>query len=548
MKVQTILDNIDLGSIALPEFQRGYVWNRNQVKDLMDSLYRRHPVGGLLVWETRTEQADARGAGPLATGTVKLLLDGQQRVTSLYGLIRGEAPRFFDGNARAFSGLYFHLDDEVFAFYAPLKMKDNPLWINVTELFQTGVGSFIQRVLADPDLQPHLQTYINRLTAIESIKTIDLHMEVVTGEDKTVDVVVDIFNKVNSGGTKLSKGDLALAKICAAWPGARDEMKLCLDRWRSAGYHFKLDWLLRCITTATTGEAYFEALKDIDTATFRDGLHQAERAIDTLLNLIGSRLGLDHDRVLGSRYSFPLMVRYLLQRNLHLADHRERDEVLYWYVHTFLWGRYAGSTESKLNQDLNHIKESDGALGRLVEQLRRDRGDLRLRPNDFVGWSRGTRFYPLLYMLTRVSHSQDWGTGIELANHLLGHLSSLQVHHIFPKAQLYKHGYDRPSVNALANFTFLTQDTNLQISDRLPEVYLPEIAERYPGALESHWIPMDPALWTLDRYPDFLVSRRDLLAQAANDFLESLAEGMVPETEAAVPVLERERQAHLRRP
>lgn len=63
MKVQTILDNIDLGSIALPEFQRGYVWNRNQVKDLMDSLYRRHPVGGLLVWETRTEQADARGPG-----------------------------------------------------------------------------------------------------------------------------------------------------------------------------------------------------------------------------------------------------------------------------------------------------------------------------------------------------------------------------------------------------------------------------------------------------------------------------------------------------
>ncbi len=181
MKVQTILDNIDLGSIALPEFQRGYVWNRNQVKDLMDSLYRRHPVGGLLVWETRTEQADARGTGQLATGTVKLLLDGQQRVTSLYGLIRGEAPRFFDGNARAFSGLYFHLDDEVFAFYAPLKMKDNPLWINVTELLQTGVGSFIQRVLADPDLQPHLQTYINRLTAIESIKTIDLHMEVVTG-------------------------------------------------------------------------------------------------------------------------------------------------------------------------------------------------------------------------------------------------------------------------------------------------------------------------------------------------------------------------------
>jgi len=92
LKVHTILDQIYLGAIALPEFQCGYVWNRNQVKGLMDSLFRRHPVGSLLVWETRTENADVRGDGRLQHGTVKLLLDGQQRVTSLYGLIRGKPP------------------------------------------------------------------------------------------------------------------------------------------------------------------------------------------------------------------------------------------------------------------------------------------------------------------------------------------------------------------------------------------------------------------------------------------------------------------------
>lgn len=83
MQLSTILDQIDMGSIALPEFQRGYVWNRDQVRNLMTSLYRRHPVGSLLVWETQTDQvADhARGDGNLATGTVKLLLDGQQRLT-----------------------------------------------------------------------------------------------------------------------------------------------------------------------------------------------------------------------------------------------------------------------------------------------------------------------------------------------------------------------------------------------------------------------------------------------------------------------------------
>ena len=90
MKLSTILDHIDSGHMALPEFQRGYVWNRDQVRGLMLSLYRGHPVGGLLVWATESHGAPARGEGPLAPGVVKLLLDGQQRITSLYGIIRGK--------------------------------------------------------------------------------------------------------------------------------------------------------------------------------------------------------------------------------------------------------------------------------------------------------------------------------------------------------------------------------------------------------------------------------------------------------------------------
>ena len=406
----------------------------------MNSLYRKHPVGSLLVWSTKTENADARGDGPLAAGTVKLLLDGQQRITSLYGIIRGKPPRFFSGNEQAFTGLYFNLEEETFAFYAPLKMKDNPLWVNVTELMQEGVGSFIQRLLLVPEFQPKLNLYIARINAVDSIKTIDLHIEDVTGEDKTINVVVDIFNKVNSGGTKLSKGDLALAKICAEWPDARDEMNKRLDKWKAAGFDFRLEWLLRCINTISTGEAMFSAMADIDTGTFRDGLLRAEKSVDILLNLISSRLGLDHDRVLGSRYSFPLLVRYLDQSGGHLFGHKEQDKLLYWYVHTFLWGRYAGSTESVLNQDLDLIENPDGALDRLIGQLRQHRGDLRLRSEDFLGWSRGARFYPLLYMLTRVRHARDWDKGYELSNYLLGHLSSLQIHHIFPRALLYKHG------------------------------------------------------------------------------------------------------------
>jgi uncharacterized protein with ParB-like and HNH nuclease domain len=99
MKISVILDFIDNGLLALPEFQRGYVWNREQVRGLFDSLYRRHPIGGLLVWATESQTASHRGDSPLATGVVKLLLDGQQRMTSLYGVVRGNPPKFFDGRA-----------------------------------------------------------------------------------------------------------------------------------------------------------------------------------------------------------------------------------------------------------------------------------------------------------------------------------------------------------------------------------------------------------------------------------------------------------------
>ena len=432
------------------------------------------------------------------------------------------------------------MEDESFVFYMPTKMKGNPLWINVTELMQAGVGKSIGSIFNNPELKDKAETYIERLNGIDGIKNVELHIEKVTGEDKTVDVVVEVFNEVNSGGTKLSKGDLALAKICAELPEARGEMKKRLEKWKRAGFHFKLELYLRVINAIITGEALFTALKDVDPITFTERLKKAEKSIDYFLNLISSRLGLDHDRVLGSRYSFPLLARFWVQRNGQLDDHQERDRLLYWYIHTFLWGRYAGSTESTLNQDLAALEQSEGAPDRLIEGLRRDRGDLRVHPADFVGWSRGARFYPLLYMMTRVFHAKDWETGVELREHLLGKLSGLQLHHVFPRAVLYKHGYPKAEVNALANFTFLTQETNLKVSDRHPSEYLPDFVKRQPGAIESHWIPTDPELWKVENYLDFLAARRELLTNAANQFLDNLLSGTVAEPEAVLSVFERE--------
>lgn len=520
----TVVDQIENGNLLLPEFQRGYVWNRDQVRGLMRSLYLGYPVGSLLVWQTKTDTTGTRGTGPGAPGYVDLLLDGQQRMTSLYGIMKGRAPDFFEGNAQAFTGLHFNMDEETFEFYRPSKMRHDPVWIDITELMQEGVGPFIARINASEALQPKLAEYLTRLAQLEHIKQIEFHIEKITGEDKTVDVVVEIFDRVNSGGTKLSKADLALAKLCAEWPAARERLRAALARWRGAGFNFKIDWLLRIVNAVVTGEAIFTALKDVTPEAFSDGLERSEKAVDRLLNNISSHLGLDHDRVLAGRYGFPVMARYLNQRDGAFPDAVERDRLLHWYVQSFLWARYVGASETILNRDLDALDE-DGIDG-LVEQLRIARGDLGVRPEDFSGNTIGARFYPLLYLLTRVEKARDfWNGAPVLSAQMLGKNARLEVHHIFPKSVLYDHGYPRGQVNAIANFCFLTQETNLWVGKRLPTDYFAEVEEKYPGALASQWIPLDQDLWTPERYPDFLHARRELLAAAANRFFESLVAG-----------------------
>jgi hypothetical protein len=142
-------------------------------------------------------------------------------------------------------------------------------------------------------------------------------------------------------------------------------------------------------------------------------------------------------------------------------------------------------------------------------------------------------------MLTRVCHAKDWGSGIELRDHMLGKTSGLQVHHIFPKSLLYENGYSKSEVNAIANFTFLTQDTNLKVSNRDPKEYLEEYSKKHPGAVESNWIPMEPDLWKIENYSEFLAARRELLAKAANEFVDSLYAGSVPESEVVPTAFER---------
>lgn len=528
-KLSVLLDQIDSETLLLPEFQRGYVWNRDQVRGLFRSLYLGYPVGSLLTWQTDAGTTEVRGS-TAGIGIREILLDGQQRLTSLYGVVRGRPPAFFEGKPATFEGLYFNADSETFEFYAPGKMKNDPAWNSVTEIYALGMGPIFGKLMSidDRDLAARRAERLGRLLQVLER---DFHIEKITGQDKGIDVVVDIFNRVNSGGTKLSKGDLALARITAHSPEARDRMRGALNEWSRAGYRFQLEWLLRSVNALITGRAPFSALEHVTPVSFGEALDRATRHVGRLLDYIAGRLGLDHDRVLMARGTFPVLVKILDDMGGRFPNQATADKALYWYVHAGLWGRYAGSTETALAQDLEtlRVKGIDG----LIDQIANSRGgSLTIRPEDFTGSTLGARFYPLLYMMTRMGNALDLGSGIPVRSRLLGPNAALEVHHIIPRARLAEYSrthpeseYARGDVNAVANFALITKDSNLDISAQEPYEYLGAIESARPGVLRSQWIPTDPDLWRVDRFRDFLRARRELLADAANELLDNLLTG-----------------------
>ena len=500
MQIGAILDRIDMGSLALPAFQRGFVWKRPQVKNLMNSLYKGYPVGSLLTWTTRAEQAEVRTSGDaMASGPIELLLDGQQRVTSLYGLIREGPPQFFDGDNKAFTGLCFNLKNEEFEFISQRRMGNDPLWVSVTDLFAPE-NSWMSRIFGSPDYTSEDQNnYLQNGLKVGNIRNIDLPVQSLTGSDKTTEVVVDIFNRVNSAGTRLSKGDLALARICAHWPEGREEMKQRLKKWRHAGFDADLDWLLRCMTGVVANASEYERLEWIEIETIQESLKQTEIAVDHLLEAMRSHLFMDTNRVFPSKQPFPVIVKYLTEHGGKFPDQATMVRILHWYLSVAIWGRFVGPIETVINQDLAALEAGD-PIDALLRNLRQSHGERTITHENFDMNYNRSRFYPLLYVMSRVHDARDWGTGNQLRHHSLGDHTNLEMHHIFPRAYLRRNEVSANDINNIGNIAFQTRETNRMIGMRTPKEYMPEVMERWPGTLESQWVPTDPELWQVENY------------------------------------------------
>ena len=229
MKISELLDSIRKSDLVLPEFQREYVWTLDQAKQLMVSLARGYPVGGILLWKTdKPPELKNIDALPDKVGTVQVLLDGQQRLTTLHMLIDGEIPNFYtkeeiENDPR---NLFVNLNDLDFQYHQSSRMDGDPYWQRVTSCFDVDQAinpiRIAQKKAAGSAEDPMelAQTLMDNLTRIRNIKQIDLPEQIVPS-NADLDEAINIFDRINSQGTKLTDAELALTHVTGKWPESR---------------------------------------------------------------------------------------------------------------------------------------------------------------------------------------------------------------------------------------------------------------------------------------------------------------------------------------
>ena len=535
MKISTILDKIDEKQLFVPAFQREYVWKREDAKQLIDSLIKEYPVGTMLTWET-SSPPELKGSHKYneAQGAIRVLLDGQQRITTLYMLIRGEIPPYYQANEimNDTRNLYVNLETLELSYYLKSKMENNPLWQSITDIFQRKVRAkdAVRALEARGEVVDRSRDDLidDNATKIENILYREFHEQTIPVR-ASVREAIDIFYKVNASGVSLTDAELALAHISGYWPQARERFKAKLEELKKVGFVFKLDFivyaLLGCLYHMGTD---MRKLHDNDNKVrIQEAWERLERQVlDYAINILRTNAYLDHSDELNSHYSIIPIIVYCYDKNGKPLPDTEIRKLVKWFYYAHVKARYISQLQQKLDRDLRTLTESPQPFDDLLQVIA-DEYRLEILPSDFAGRAIQHPLFSMMRWYFKSRGAVCLTTGIGLRKNI-GTKYQLENDHIFPYSQLKKAGYGWGNrvkyalAQELTNRAILTQVANRTKSATSTAEYLASVAERFPKSLEQQCIPTDERLWHLDNYEQFLEERRRILATKLNEFLSGI--------------------------
>lgn len=560
--VEELVSMIERGELRLPEMQRQYVWRSTRVRDLLDSLYRGYPSGAILLWETDEavplqDFAVSQSTNPYQS--TRLLLDGQQRLTSLSAVIRGE-PVSVRGRRRPID-LLFNLEhpdqlavvteveengddeddadddseligdetdsteDELLKRFnkmtfvvATRKLEQLPHWVKVTEVFKTDNDApFLKRAGISGFDDPRYEKYSQRLARLRGIRKYVYRMDVLE-RTLSYDEVTEIFVRVNSLGAKLRSSDLALAQITAKWRHSlqtfQDFQKVCAK----TGFDLDLGLHLKNLMAFATGQSRFQIVGSLNVEKLQKAWKEACDGMEFALNFLRSNLGIDSPALLSSPFLLVVLAYFGHSRNYALSNDEAR-QLRYWALMANAKGRFSrGSSETILDQDLASIRQG-GAVSELIDRLRLQFGRLDITAEELEGRNQRSALFKTMFLAFRAAGTKDWRSHLAIALDHSGVQHRLQFHHIFPKAVL-KTSFTAREADDIANLAFIGGKTNRAISDKAPAVYLPPLVDQLgEPAFAAQCIPVEASLLEVESYKAFLLERRKRIATALNTFV-----------------------------
>ena len=585
-----LISQIQLGQIGLPDLQRPFVWPNTKVRDLFDSMYRGYPVGYLLLWENgAVGHGKAIGADTKQVPAQMLIIDGQQRLTSLYAVFRG-VPVVRQDFEREQIQIAFRPIDGTFEVTDAAIRKDSTwipdisvLWTEDGNLFQL-VDDYLERLgkvrEVSAEERKNIQDALTRLNNLQSYPFTALALSAETNEEE----VGEVFVRINSKGTPLNQADFILTLMSVFRDTQRTELEDFCRSARtpvkgaaSAFNHFiepDPDHLLRVAVGLAFRRARLEFVysilrgKDLETGEFSD--ERRERQFEKLQAAQDYALDLQHwqdffkclmragfrsGKFISSRntiiYSYVL---YLIgRRDFGLKGSELRTAIARWFFFASLTGRYTGSPESAMEEDLANLRGTSGAAAftgyiekTIGSAFTTDYWAITL-PNDLATSAARSpalfAYYSALNLLNARALFSELRVSELMDPIIQGTRANLERHHLFPRAYLQRNGYKSiRDTNQIANFALIEWEANADISDEAPAEYWQRF-EGHVGKNAQYWHAL-PADWQNLGYPEFLDARRSLIAGVVRDGFEVLSinapEPVVePAQPAAVTPIER---------
>lgn len=376
--VGKLVDQIASKEILMPEARGGRVWTPEKARALIDSVYRGYPSGSVLLWEADPQTRDAGGRG---NGGAYLLLDGQQRLASLYAVITGAPARTRRNNAVRESKIevFFNMDHadrtgdpdageqdsgrEAFRLKSPA-VAGSSRWIDVTRLFREGQSAVLSEKTGPDD--PNYQKYLDRLNALRGRLATYFYPVQILDRSVPYAGAADVFVRVNSQGAKMRRSDLALAQITSRWSGSAELFAGLSEECGEKGYDLDGEFLVRCLMSVATGKS---GLNDVGGTPINRIQRSWEKTRASLLFVIGflKNAGVENANIPPAKFPIMPMVCIAARYGCRFPASVE-GAITEWLRAALARGRYSGgSAEAALDEDLRMARNCDRPVERMAE-------------------------------------------------------------------------------------------------------------------------------------------------------------------------------------